>query len=273
MDQSAASDHATLPNRQVTVNRPVCLFGSVRTRAIRQGCRMGNPNRIAEWREQRGLSQEELADAAGISSGYLSRMERGERNVSLKNLSKIAQALKVPERDLVAETPDPDQSVKRTEVFRVPLGGRIVGGGAIDVSTAQGEPGLEYEIELSVRVPDATVAYQVVGESMMPVYRPDTVIICRAHTKDVDRHIGKELAVGTPEHGRMLKTLHPGTRPGLYDLESFNAKTMRDVEVEWVARIAAIIPADEWKILERQAEAQNQIRERLKKPSARAQRL
>lgn len=230
---------------------------------------MGNPNRIAEWREQRGLSQEELADAAGISSGYLSRMERGERNVSLKNLAKIAQALTVSERELVADTPTPDPSVKRTEVFRVPLGGKIVGGGAIDVSTAQGEPGLEYEIELSVRVPDATVAYQVVGESMMPVYRPDTVIICRAHTQDIDPLVGKELAVATVDHGRMLKVVHKGSKPQHYDLESFNATTMRDVRLEWVARIAAIIPADEWQMLERNAQVQNQKREWLKKPSAR----
>lgn len=230
---------------------------------------MGKPNRIAEWREERGLSQEDLADKAGLSSGYLSRMERGERNVSLKNLAKIALALEVPERDLVADAPVSDPLIKRTEAFRVPLGGRIVGGGTIDVSTEQGEPGLEYEIELSVRVPDATVAYQVVGESMMPVYRPDTVIICRAHTKDIDRHLDKELAIGTPDHGRMLKTIHAGSKPGLYDLESFNAKTMRDVKVEWVARIAAIIPADEWKVLEREAEVRSRTRNRLKKPSQR----
>lgn len=225
---------------------------------------MGNPNRIAEWREAKGLSQEDLAAAAGLSPGYLSRMERGERNVSLKNLAKISGALKVPARDLVPDA-SADDDVKTTELFRVPLGGRIVGGGVIDVSTSQDEPGMEYEIELSVRIEDATVAYQVVGESMMPVYRPDTVIICRAHTPDVDRLLGRELAVGTKEHGRMLKTVHAGSRPGLYDLESFNAKVMRDVELVWVARIAAIIPAEEWRILERRA----LIKEQLKKPSQR----
>lgn len=255
----------TLPNRQVTVNRPLCLFGSVGTATFQQTCRMGNPNRIAEWREARGLSQEDLAAAAGLSPGYLSRMERGERNVSLKNLAKISEALKVPARDLVPEDAPIPEGVSKTEVFHVPLGGRIVGGGVIDVSTNQDEPGLEYEVELSVQVPDATVAYQVVGESMMPVYRPDTVIICRAHTPEIDRYLGRELAVGTIEHGRMLKTVHAGSKPGLYDLESFNAKLMRDVELVWVARICAIIPADEWRVLERRAQA----KEQLKKPSQR----
>ena len=226
---------------------------------------MGNPNRIAEWREARGLSQDRLAEDAGISTGYLSRMERGERNVSLKNLARLAEVLGVSQRDLVPDTQIEHGAVKTTELFSVPLGGRIVGGGAIDVSTVQDEPGVEYEIELSVRVPDATVAYQVVGESMMPVYRPDTVIICRAHTQDIEPLVGKELAVATVDHGRMLKTVHRGSKVGHYDLESFNASTMRDVRLEWVARIAAIIPADEWKILERRAQSQ----EYLKKPSQR----
>lgn len=227
---------------------------------------MGKPNRIAEWREERGLSQERLAEEAGISTGYLSRMERGERNVSLKNLARLAEVLGVSQRELVPETQIEHGAVKTTEVFRVPLAGKIVGGGAIDVSTSQEDPSVQYEIELAVRVPDATVAYQVVGESMMPVYRPDTVIICRAHTQDIEPLVGKELAVATVEHGRMLKTVHRGSKPGLYDLASFNASTMRDIRLEWVARIAAIIPADEWSILERRA----LVQEYLKKPSKRA---
>lgn len=226
---------------------------------------MGKPNRIAEWREARGNSQEGLAEAAGISPGYLSRMERGERNVSLKNLAKIARALNVEERDLVPIATFENNKNLTAESYYVPLGGRIVGGGAIDISTAQDEPGLEYEIELSVRIPDAKVAYQVIGESMMPVYRPDTVIICRAHSTDIDSHLGREVAVGVVDHGRMLKTIHAGSRHGLYDLESFNAKTIRDAQVEWVARIAAIIPADEWRIIERRMHMQ----EMLKKPSQR----
>ncbi|ACL61723.1 XRE family transcriptional regulator [Methylobacterium nodulans] len=61
------------------------------------------PNRIAEWREKRGLTLEALAEATGFSTGYLSRMQNGSRNVSLKNLAKISEALKVPVADLVPE--------------------------------------------------------------------------------------------------------------------------------------------------------------------------
>lgn len=215
------------------------------------------PNGLAEALERAGVSASELARLLGTNRQNVSRWANGERELLPPVAEQIAPLLRTTSAALLL--------LKTTEVFRVPLGGRIVGGGVIDVSTAQDEPGLEYEIELSVRVPDATVAYQVVGESMMPVYRPDTVIICRAHTTNIESLVGKELAVATVEQGRMLKTVHRGSKPGHYDLESFNAATMRDVRLEWVARIAAIIPADEWRILERRA----QVREQLKKPSQR----
>jgi len=47
-----------------------------------------------------GYSQEELAFKAQIHRTYLGGIERGERNPSLKNIAAIAEALKVPLREL-----------------------------------------------------------------------------------------------------------------------------------------------------------------------------
>lgn len=215
------------------------------------------PNGLAEALKGAGISAAELARLIDTNRQNISRWSKGERELPRDIAEQIAPILQTTAAALLL--------VSSEETSRIPLGGRIVGGGMIDVSSNQDEPGVEYEIEIAVKVEGATVAYQVVGESMMPVYRPDTVVICRAHTPNVDSLLGRELAVGTKEHGRMLKTVHAGSKPGLYDLESFNAKLMRDVEVVWAARIAAIIPADEWRSLERKA----QVRERLKKPSQR----
>ena len=51
--------------------------------------------RIRFLRKQRNLSIEDLALEAGVNKNYLSDLERGMRNPSLKILSKIATALKI----------------------------------------------------------------------------------------------------------------------------------------------------------------------------------
>ncbi len=50
---------------------------------------------IRRLREQAGISQEKLADLAQLDRTYVGGIERGERNISLKNLKKISDALGV----------------------------------------------------------------------------------------------------------------------------------------------------------------------------------
>jgi transcriptional regulator with XRE-family HTH domain len=56
---------------------------------------------IRRIREERGLSQEELGAVAGLHRAYIGQIERGEKNVGLKNLERIANALNVNIRVLV----------------------------------------------------------------------------------------------------------------------------------------------------------------------------
>lgn len=55
---------------------------------------------VCRYRLQRGLSQEKLAELAGLHRTYISAVERGERSISLKNIEKLAHALNVTEKDL-----------------------------------------------------------------------------------------------------------------------------------------------------------------------------
>ena len=58
--------------------------------------------RIRRARQKKGLSQEALAHAVDMDRSYVSGLERGEFNVSLLALAKIAQRLSVPLDALVA---------------------------------------------------------------------------------------------------------------------------------------------------------------------------
>jgi transcriptional regulator with XRE-family HTH domain len=50
-----------------------------------------------------GMSQEALADAAGIDRSHMGKIERGERNLTLLNVIKIASALHGRASDLLGE--------------------------------------------------------------------------------------------------------------------------------------------------------------------------
>lgn len=55
---------------------------------------------IAKYRQQNKLSQEKLAELVDLSREYITRVERGQKNISLKKLFAIADALNVKFRDL-----------------------------------------------------------------------------------------------------------------------------------------------------------------------------
>ena len=56
--------------------------------------------RVRELRTEKGLSQEGLALVCDLDRTYIGGIERGERNVSLVNIQKIASALGVTVREL-----------------------------------------------------------------------------------------------------------------------------------------------------------------------------
>jgi len=66
------------------------------------------PNQIAAVRKRAGLKIDELAEKTGLSTTYIWRMERGQRNVSLKNLQKMAEALGVAPSELIEQKPVSD---------------------------------------------------------------------------------------------------------------------------------------------------------------------
>jgi transcriptional regulator with XRE-family HTH domain len=57
--------------------------------------------KVRKRRKQLGLTQEKLAQISGLHRTYIAGVEAGRRNISLKNLEKLAKALKVTPDDLL----------------------------------------------------------------------------------------------------------------------------------------------------------------------------
>jgi transcriptional regulator with XRE-family HTH domain len=58
---------------------------------------------LRQFRLELNLSQEDLADLAGLHRTYISSVERGQRNISIDNMERIALALKRPLIDLLLD--------------------------------------------------------------------------------------------------------------------------------------------------------------------------
>lgn len=57
--------------------------------------------RVREVRKSKGISQERLAEMAGIDRSYMGNIERGEKNITLKKAYEVCDALEVDVKDLI----------------------------------------------------------------------------------------------------------------------------------------------------------------------------
>jgi transcriptional regulator with XRE-family HTH domain len=69
---------------------------------------------VRTLRRDRGLSQEALAELAGLSGNYVGDAERGERNITVRAIWRLADGLGVPASELLRE------AEKRQESWMTP---------------------------------------------------------------------------------------------------------------------------------------------------------
>jgi transcriptional regulator with XRE-family HTH domain len=56
---------------------------------------------LRRYRQERGLSQEAFADLVGVHRTYMGGLERGERNLTLRSVERIAAVIQVDPLDLM----------------------------------------------------------------------------------------------------------------------------------------------------------------------------
>lgn len=71
--------------------------------------------RIQALREKMGLTQEQLEEKTGVNTKYISAIERGQKNVTIKTLGKLAKGLNVElyELFLLSEEIGSEKAVKK----------------------------------------------------------------------------------------------------------------------------------------------------------------
>lgn len=88
------------------------------TYALKLANNSGMKYRIREIRNAKGWTMEKLAEMVGTSKGHISGIETGKRNPSQDMLSLIADALRVPVKELFdAETPQDARAIKHFAMY------------------------------------------------------------------------------------------------------------------------------------------------------------
>jgi transcriptional regulator with XRE-family HTH domain len=73
---------------------------------------------VRHYRKARGISQEQFADSAGLSTAMMGKIERGETAPSFDSVEKIAAALDVPEGALFATGPMTEPTGERGRLLQ-----------------------------------------------------------------------------------------------------------------------------------------------------------
>lgn len=180
-------------------------------------------------------SRKALAAHLGVRVDAISRMTsdkpgRETRDISANELLRMAEFFgKPPPVEVPPET-------------QVPVMGYVGAGAEIEPDFEQVPPEGLSQVELPFPVPPNIIAFEVRGESMMPVYNDgDVILVYREQQRPTTALLGEEVACRTDDGRRFLKRLERGTDPGTVNLASWNARTIESVRLEWIGEIYLIL--------------------------------
>jgi transcriptional regulator with XRE-family HTH domain len=191
-------------------------------------------NRIKELRKIKGLTQEQLAEAVGMSHAYILRIERGERNLSSKWTSKISEVLGVSESELFPQ-----------DTLEMPILGYVGAGDTVNIEHID----IDNSQDMTPRpsgMPKDSIAFRVKGDSMRPMLRDDDLILCLPQSQNWQNLIGELCVVKTSENEIYIKELRKGYEEGTVRLISYNQliDPIENVKPIWVSRVAVMVKVE-----------------------------
>ena len=190
-------------------------------------------NRLKFYRENQRMTHEQAGEAMGVSRSQFIKLERNERRLTLDYIERAAAAFGVSPADIISDPPGP---------IEVPLMGFVGAGAEIEPEFEQVPPeGLD-QIRIPFQLPDEMIAFQIRGDSMLPVYRDGMVLIVyREQRRPPEWFFGREAVVRTDDGRRFVKTVMRGNPTTLY---STNAPPIENITPVWLGEIFAILPRE-----------------------------
>ncbi|MDE1937226.1 S24 family peptidase [Bradyrhizobium sp.] len=169
-----------------------------------------------------GKTKGGLATAMGVRPGAVSEILAGIRLIKASEIAPIIDYL---------------------ELNAVPIMGRVGAGATISPEYEQVPPEGLGEVELPFPIADETIAFEVVGDSMLPKYENgDIIVVYRDQRHPLSSFYGEEAAVRLKTGERYLKTIERGKTAHVVNLTSFNAKPITSVKLEWIGEICVTLP-------------------------------
>jgi repressor LexA len=163
-----------------------------------------------------------LAVAMGVRAGAVSEILSGIRQIKASEIEPITEYL---------------------ELNTVPIMGRVGAGAVIEPDQEQVPPDGLGDIELPFQIDEGTIAFEVMGDSMLPKYESgDIIVVFRDQRHPISSFYGEEAVVRLKTGERYLKTVERGKSSSLVNLTSFNAKPINGVKVEWIGEICLTLP-------------------------------
>ena len=204
-------------------------------------------SRISAKSKEKGLSEQGLAKAAGLSKdgirNWRRRHEAGEENAgaNVSSISKVASALGVSELWLLHGIGDQSPAT-------ITIAGKVGAGAQVPVfdAYAKGDgPQVECPPGLS---PHGVVAVEIEGDSMEPIFSAGDILFYTRHTHDgvPDDVVGHRCVIEDEDGMGWVKQVKAGDEPGLFHLISLNpgANTMWNKRLKWAARVRLAWPAE-----------------------------
>lgn len=168
----------------------------------------------------------------GVSRSQFIKLERGERRLTADYIDLAARAFSVRPSDIIDDS----------DAAGIPVMGYIGAGSEIMPEFEQVPDGGLDQVNVPFPLPAEMIAFEVRGDSMLPVYKDGHVIIVyKDQKRPISAFFGEEAAVKTSDGRRFLKTIMRGQN-GNVTLMSFNAAPIEGVHLEWVGEIFATIP-------------------------------